>query len=361
MDARPGPESSSGESYGKVLGNLLSVVVGLVGIGSVMVNRQTSPPKPNPGAVVASAPVEQDVKPKSRKGPAPQVVAPAPTPPPAPKIDREAVAKAEAALEAASRARAEAEARALKVSKQLELATEQAALDARVVKSLAEEVRAPASRIDQLAAQGGFLKAETEKLKGEVATYTQAPRPKARILSNKTPVARPAEQTEYHFEVRRGRVAYIDLDGLIALVKKDVELRIRLADGARQIVSRVGPIGPFSLEYEFRKALPTRLEDLIDRRTLTYRPSGWEIVPEFEGRGESYEAARRPISEYARVISRVTPGKATITFWVYPDSFDLYRKLRDDLQMRGYLVAGRPLPEGMAIRGGPGGSVSAGQ
>jgi chemotaxis protein histidine kinase CheA len=361
MGLRPLPESSRPESYGKVLGNLLGVVIALAGIGSVMLARRPSPPEPKPGAVVASAPVEQDVKAKTRKTPAPQVVAPAPTPPPAPRIDQEAVARAEAVLEAATRARAEAEARAVEASKQLELATEQAALDARVVQSLAQEVSEPAKRIDQLAARGGFLKAETEKLKGEVATYAQASRPKAKILSNKTPVARPAEQAEYHFEVRRGRVAYIDLDALIALVKKDVELRIRLADGARQIVSRVGPIGPFALEYEFRKTLPARLEDLIDRRTLTYRPSGWEIVPEFEGRGETYEAARRPISEFARVISRVTPGKATITFWVYPDSFDLYRKLRDDLQSRGYLVAGRPLPEGMAIRGGPGGSVSAGQ
>ena len=47
--------------------------------------------------------------------------------------------------------------------------------------------------------------------------------------------------------------------------------------------------------------------------------------------------------------------------WVYPDGFALYRKLRDDLHERGYTVSARPLPEGMAIRGSPAGSVSAGQ
>ena len=50
-----------------------------------------------------------------------------------------------------------------------------------------------------------------------------------------------------------------------------------------------------------------------------------------------------------------------MTLWVYPDSFTLFRKLREDLQARGYLVAARPLPDGMAIRGSPAGSLSAGQ
>jgi hypothetical protein len=351
------------EPYLKVLGSPLGTMIVLLGIAYLMLSQRSRPPEPKPGSVASAAPVVQDVKARTRKAPNPQVIAPAPVPSPAPSptIDQEAVAKAEAELEEATRSRQSAEARAAAAAKELEVAKDQVALDARVVQSLATEVQEPTSRVEQAAARGGFLKAETDKLQGEVATYAQAPRPKAKILSNKNPVARPAEQTEFHFEVKRGRVSYIDLDGLIALVKQDVALRIRLADGAREIVSRVGPVGPFSLEYEFRKTLPARLEDLVDRRTLTYRPTGWEIVPEFEGRGEAYDATRRPISEYARVINRITPGRATITFWVYPDSFDLYRKLRDDLQTKGYLVAGRPLPDGMAIRGGPGGSVSAGQ
>jgi hypothetical protein len=50
-----------------------------------------------------------------------------------------------------------------------------------------------------------------------------------------------------------------------------------------------------------------------------------------------------------------------VTFWVYPDSFELYSRLRDELVSSGFSVAGRPLPEGMTIRGSPMGSVSAAQ
>ena len=87
----------------------------------------------------------------------------------------------------------------------------------------------------------------------------------------------------------------------------------------------------------------------------------WEIVPEFENRGETYEATRNPISEFSRAINRINPARATITLWVYPDSFTLYRRLRNDLVERGFSVAARPLPDGMTIRGSPQGTQSAAQ
>ena len=68
-----------------------------------------------------------------------------------------------------------------------------------------------------------------------------------------------------------------------------------------------------------------------------------------------------PASVYGRITHRINPSTATITLWIYPDGYPLYRRLRDDLHARGFLVAARPLPAGMSIRGSPGGSLSAGQ
>ncbi len=100
---------------------------------------------------------------------------------------------------------------------------------------------------------------------------------------------------------------------------------------------------------------------MVDSRESSYNLLGWEVIPEGNNRGETYEATRSPSSNYARAINRLSPGRDTITMWIYPDGFPLYRKLRDDLHARGFLVAARPLPEGTAIRGSPVGSVSAGQ
>ena len=50
-----------------------------------------------------------------------------------------------------------------------------------------------------------------------------------------------------------------------------------------------------------------------------------------------------------------------LTFWVYPDSFKLYRTLQEACHAEGFVVAARPLPEGVLIEGSPYGSKSAGQ
>jgi hypothetical protein len=343
--------------------NVGIVLAALIAVGFAIASRPTAR-KLRPAATIASStlaagPVVAPEPPKTADAamPAPQPL-PAPEPP---KLDRAAIAKAEAALDSASRDRERAEARADDASRRLAAASTRAALDASVAKNLAFRVRDPSTRISQAVARGAFLRSEREKLKGEIATLASVPRPKSKVLSNKNPVAKPADGDEHHFELRHNRVAHVDLDRLLTMVKADALLRIRLSDSARVIESRVGPVGAFSLQYTMARSLPGGIEELMERRGISYELRGWEVVPEFEGRGEPYAVTRQPISDYARAINRLTPSKATITMWVYPDGFALFRKLRDDLHARGFLVAARPLPEGMAIRGSPGGSLSAGQ
>jgi hypothetical protein len=357
-DGRPaGPDSPS---YGGVVRDLAGLLAALAALGYVVATTGRPVPKPT-----VSTPAPAPTPP-----PAPVVVAePEPPPRPAPtepepeppKLDREAVARAEAELDALSRDRARAEARAEEAGRRLAGASAQAAADTRAAKDLAFRVRDPSPRIAQAAARGGFLKGERAALKKELDQLARAPRPKAKVLSNKNPVARPSDGDEHHFEVRRNRVAYVDLDRLISLVKADAQLRIRLSEGARLVDNQVGPVGAFSLHYVLGRSLPSGLDDLMERRGFSYDLRGWEVVPMFEGRGEPFETTRQPFSEYARVLNRLNPARSTITMWVYPDGFALFRKLRDDLHARGFLVAARPLPDGMSIRGSPAGSLSAGQ
>ena len=63
------------------------------------------------------------------------------------------------------------------------------------------------------------------------------------------------------------------------------------------------------------------MEELLERKSLRFDLRSWELVPEFENRGETYEATRSPLSEFSRSINRISPGRSTITLWVYPDSF----------------------------------------
>ncbi len=322
-------------------------------------SRKVKPPAPaSPAAAsVVSAPHKE--KPDDVPGPA--AVVPVESPPAPKELDRAAVALAEAELDAASRDRARADERAAASAKRLSQATTQAALDAARRRKLAFLVRDPSTRITQASTRGGFLRGERDKIQKEVSSLRQLPRPKSVSILSKAPVAKPASGNEYHFELRRNRITFIDLNRLMELTRADAQIRVRMSDRSPEVSNKIGPVGAFSLEYTLVRAIPGSMEELIERKNIRYELSGWELVPESGIRGETYESTRSPLSEFSRAISLLSPERSTITLWVYPDSFTLFRQIRNDLTEHGFTVAARPLPDGMTIRGSPMGTQSAAQ
>ena len=322
--------------------------------------RKAEPPSPVDARAGAAA---RPAPPSATTEPAPQseVKAALIEPPAPPEIDRAAVAQAEADLDAASRDRARADERAAQTAKRLGLATAQAASDAARARKLAFLVRDPSTRITQASTRGGFLRGERDKIQQQITTLRQLPRPKSISILSKAPVARPASGNEYHFELRRNRITFIDLDRLMEMTRADAQIRIRMSDRSPAVSNRVGPVGAYSLEYELIRAVPGSVEELLERKNIRYELSGWELIPESENRGETYASTRGPLSEYSRTINRLIPERSTITLWVYPDSFNLFSQIRSDLTERGFSVAARPLPEKMTIRGSPMGTQSAAQ
>ncbi|HEU5117213.1 MAG TPA: hypothetical protein VFT74_11155, partial [Isosphaeraceae bacterium] len=168
---------------------------------------------------------------------------------------------------------------------------------------------------------------------------------------------------EHHFEVRRDRIAFINLPRLMDEVRLDARVQLRMAGRVRPISGQVGPVGEFGLQYEM---VPDGFEIGMgsygsQAQSISYSLSGWEIVPSQDLRGETLRQAMQPASDFSRALSVLQPDYDTITLWVYPDGFTMYRQVRDLLHERGFLVAARPLPDGTPIRGSPSGSVSAGQ
>ena len=81
----------------------------------------------------------------------------------------------------------------------------------------------------------------------------------------------------------------------------------------------------------------------------------WEVRPEPNTKGETEDVALRKGSAFYQSILGTAPD-TTLTFWVYPDSFPIFRKLQKFAHEHGYSVAGRPLPHGLHIAGSPEGS-----
>jgi hypothetical protein len=357
MASPAGSERARGlptESYGRVLANLAGVMLVLVAIATSALWRREAHPKPVPAAAPLVATTEAPrLKPKARPAADPE--------PLAPRLDREAVARGEAELAAARADRERASKRLEQATAELGQASAESAGQALAARSLGSRLRDPSARIHRASQRAVALRAERSKIQSDLSSLANVTKPRRKSLTDRTPVAKPAEGTEYHFEVRHSRVTFLDLEKLLDRAKADAQLHIRLNEGGRPISSTVGPVGAFSMRYELVRSLTQMVDDVLDLRGPTYTFRRMEVIPEFEGRGDTFEAAMQPASDFARTINRLTPTRATITMWVYPDGSALYRKLREALHAKGFLVAARPLPEGMAIGISPFGSQSAGQ
>lgn len=338
--------------YLGIVGRPLIVLAAVGGLLGWNLRRRVEPAPAAPAAVEAPTVVERaEVVPAARR--------------PMPSLDGAVVRSALEELARARDARAAAEAALAAGAARIEAATRDRTEIREQVSGLEGEAAILGSRAERALRDRAAAEAELKGLKAELATLAAAPaRKRAKPLVERNPVARPPGGEEYHFEVRGDRVAYINLNALLERLKVDARIQLRMMTVPKPIEGEVGPVGWFSLRYQM---LPAGLElgggSFSGRGAVqaSFALSRWEVVPTQNLRGETLAEALSPASDFARAVNTLDPRSDAITIWVYPDGFAMYRQVRDWLHQRGFLVAARPLPAEMPIRGSPSGSVSAGQ
>jgi hypothetical protein len=205
----------------------------------------------------------------------------------------------------------------------------------------AQAVRNAGLSLEEIRERGKRVVAEIEALR-------KAP-PSKQTLRYRTPVSHPLQSEELLFECRNGRISFIDYGKFMA----EIENVLRDGDklrGTNQYSNVTEPVGPFRMRYE------VEVDAVNSKAALS-----WEIEPVAFVRGETVEQALAPGSEFRRVIDSIEPASTAVTLCVYPDSFPLYRKLRDFMHERDIVVAGRPLPAGASIAASRHGTASRGQ
>jgi hypothetical protein len=168
------------------------------------------------------------------------------------------------------------------------------------------------------------------------------------------------------FECRSGRVAFIDIAGLVADIKSGMEAKAKVLQSQWEVSDVTHPIGPFRLRYTME-----RQRGAMDALTSGSTPAGesgfryglseWQVEAVASVRGETASEALAPRSQFRQIVDLLDPQQTVVTFWIYPDSFALFRQLRDYLYDHELEVAGRPLPEGVPIMSSRHGTVSRGQ
>lgn len=231
--------------------------------------------------------------------------------------------------------------------------------------ALERTARAGADAVRVAALSSSNLRQRIQKLAEEIHTLEQLP-PLKKTLHYRTPVSRPVDSEELLFECNNHRVTFIEIAALLNEVRNGIEEKGKLLRTQWQVSDVAGPIGPFRLQYTVereRSLLDAVAGQAVPEGNGGYRYglSDWQLEPILPVRGETADAALADGSEFRQIIDRIDPQQTVVTFWVYPDSFALFRRLRDFLYERDVIVAGRPLPKGIPIASSRRGTVSRGQ
>lgn len=204
------------------------------------------------------------------------------------------------------------------------------------------------------------LNAANERLyqaERETAWHAANP-PAAQTLENRpTPLSRQVDGKEVHFRLASGRVSEVPCDLLLG--KLQIEITSRQQEYIRESVveNQVGPIQDYSMHYRL-VIFDTMGHQGIGRRLeLDYA----EFVPLRSDVGEEVATALQTGSQFWQRLALYRPSDRTITLWVYPDSFEAYRRIREALIARGYQVAARPCGPDQPISASPRGSRSSAQ
>ncbi len=206
------------------------------------------------------------------------------------------------------------------------------------------------------------LSERSKKLLAEIERARRAPTAK-KELRYRTPVSQPVIE-ELMFECRNGRVTPFDRAGLEEKIWQEVRLRQKEFLHNWEMSGVTPPLGAFRLRWSAE-----RERGLLDAKSATPAESAqyrarlvaYSADPIRAERGETADAALKAGSYFRNLVDPLDPEQTAVTLWVYPDSFALYRRLRDYLHDRDMVVAGRPMPEGSAIGSSQRGTPSRGQ
>ena len=122
-----------------------------------------------------------------------------------------------------------------------------------------------------------------------MAALARTPKPHRALPIDPSPVAVVTEGKEFHFEVRRDRVAFIDLERLLEKAKADARLRLRMAQGSAPLGARPsGRSGRSRSSTRWAAPSPTRSAS-CSTRGPTYSLLGFEVIPVGDLRGETFD------------------------------------------------------------------------
>lgn len=194
----------------------------------------------------------------------------------------------------------------------------------------------------------------------ELEAAANKPRKTVQLEPSPTPISQAVNGPEVHLQLLGGRLAYVPLEELAEMVKREIRTKVDLLRTSPELTGVVGPVRGFKLRYTIeRLGVPT--DPAYVGMASAAQVSRITFIPDSQTLGSPLETCLAPNSEFRRLLMQFDPARTTVTVWTYPDSFGEFRQLKRELYLLGFSVAGRPLPFGKLIEGSPQGTRSAAQ
>ena len=211
----------------------------------------------------------------------------------------------------------------------------------------------------ELALRLSELQNQVAEVDHQCVVVESAPTPPITVESYPTPIGRTVDGREVHFQLRNGRLTYLPLDVLSQSFQADARRNLDKLRDQAELTETMEPESGFRIRYTIERHEVTPEESGRTGRAGAYvRVKLVEFLPISDDLGEAVDEALGDGSQFHMILADRRNRDATVTVWVYPESFEAFRKVKQDLYRLGFPVAARPLPEGVPIGASPEGSKS---
>ncbi len=189
-------------------------------------------------------------------------------------------------------------------------------------------------------------------------------RPRATVLENvPTPISKNVEdmEKEIHFRLLNGHISFVPIHELNDLVVRMITAEKR-PTSKQELRGVVGPVAGYSMEYVIATydALVRDAYGVSLNQRTGFIQAVYVAQPGLE-EWPLHESLDNPQSPFLQRLQKYRADIYTITVWVYPDSFESFRELKQFLHDRGYRVAAWPRAAGQPISAGSDGHQSVAQ
>ena len=176
-----------------------------------------------------------------------------------------------------------------------------------------------------------------------------------------TPMAKTVFGREIHVMMRGGKAAVIPWERLVESLKNEARRSAERNSQKDRFVNQLGPIDGFLMTYGLKSQSGMMTNGSTTRLARTIELEKFELEATTEVVHESVDATLSTGGRLSLELTSHSSKHTAVTVWVYPDSFNEFRTLKERLYTMGFLCAARPLPFNVRIGASPRGSASTAQ